>query len=113
MHFRIGAVGWQYLTAVLLGMVDEKRIALNDPVSRWFPSYPNAERATVRMLAASSAGFGDYITSPAFLAEVVANPFREWTADELIARSLPPYQEPQFDNPGQNWMNSHTGFVMT
>ena len=54
MHFRIGAVGWQYLTTLLLKMVDQQGIALRDPVSRWFRSYPNADRATVRMLAASS-----------------------------------------------------------
>jgi CubicO group peptidase (beta-lactamase class C family) len=112
MHFRIGAVGWQYLTTILLKMVDQRRIALIDPVSRWFPSYPNADRATVRMLAASSAGFGDYVYGQGFFQEITANPFRRWTADELIARSLPPFQNPQYNDPGQDWQYSHTGFVV-
>ena len=114
MHFRIGGVGWQYLTTVLLRMVERKpdQIALTDPASRWYPTYPHADRATVRMLAASSAGFGDYITPVAFTDEVGADPLRLWTADDLIARSVAPYQEPQFDDPGQNWRYSHTDFVM-
>jgi D-alanyl-D-alanine carboxypeptidase len=114
MHFRIGGVGWQVLSTVLLRMVeqDPARIALTDRVSKWYPEYPNADRATVRMLAASSAGFGDYIATNAFIAEVVANPLRVWTADDLIARSVLPYQTPQFDDPGHNWNYSHTDFVV-
>ncbi len=114
MHFRVGGVGWQVLSTLLLRMVeqDPARIALSDRISQWYPDYPNAERATVRMLAASSAGFGDYIATDAFIAEVVADPLRVWTADDLIARSLPPYQTPQYDDPGRDWRYSHTDFVV-
>jgi D-alanyl-D-alanine carboxypeptidase len=119
MHFRVGGVGWQLLSTVLLRMVerDPGRLALTDRVSQWYPDYPNADRATVRMLAASSAGFGEYIDTDAFLAEVEANPLRVWTADDLIAYSVPPLRippqtTPQFDNPGQNWAYSHTDFVV-
>jgi D-alanyl-D-alanine carboxypeptidase len=112
MHFRIGAVGWQYLTGLLLLMVDRKQSTLTDPVSKWFERYPYASLATVRMLAASSTGFGDYITPPAFGKEIYANTLRVWTADDLITRSLPPYQKPAFTDPGKNWAYSHTDFVM-
>ena len=115
MHFRVGGVGWQVLSTVLLRMVeqDPARIALTDRVSKWYPDYPNADRATVRMLAASSAGFGDYIATDAFIAEVVANPLRVWTADDLIVRSVVPYvPTPQFNDPGHDWKYSHTDFVV-
>jgi D-alanyl-D-alanine carboxypeptidase len=112
MHFRVGFVGWQYLTDALLLMTDRKQIALTAPVSKWFPEYPHADLATVRMLAASSTGFGDYIRPPGFAKEVYANTRRVWTAYDLIRRSLPPYQKPAFTNPGKNWAYSHTNFVM-
>ena len=114
MHFRVGGVGWQMLSTVLLRMVeqDPSRIALTDSVSKWYPAYPNADRATVRMLAASSAGFGDYIVTKAFIAELEADPLRVWTTDALIAHSLPPNQVPQFNDPGRDWAYSHTDFVM-
>jgi CubicO group peptidase (beta-lactamase class C family) len=112
MHFRVGAVGWQYLATVLLRMAERNQVALTDPVSKWYPNYPHVEHATVRMLAASSAGFGDYITSQTFIDELQANPLRLWSADDLVARSVPPYQEPQFTDPGHDWKYSHTGFVM-
>lgn len=112
MHFRVGFVGWQYLTDVLLLMAERRQIALTDPVSKWYPDYPYADLATVRMLAASSTGFGDYIRPPSFAKEVYVNPFRVWTAHDLIVRSLPPYQTPAFTNPGKDWAYSHTDFVM-
>ena len=114
MHFRIGGVGWQYLSTVMLRMVEQNpgTIALNDSVAKWYAAYPNADRTTVRMLAASSAGFGDYITPPAFVADVTANPLRYWSADDLLARSVLPYQSPQFDQPGHYWQYSHSDFVM-
>lgn len=114
MHFRIGGVGWQALSTVLLRMVEQypSAIALNDPVSKWYPAYPNADRTTVRMLAASSAGFGDYITPSSFVADVTADPLRYWSADDLLARSVLPYQSPQFNDPGHYWQYSHTDFVM-
>ncbi len=114
MHFRVGGVGWQALSTVLLRMVeqDPARIALTDRVSKWYPDYPKADLATVRMLAASSTGFGDYINSATFIDELVANPLRVWTADDLIVRSVLPYQTPQKFDPGQGWNYSHTDFVM-
>ena len=114
MHFRIGGVGWQVLSTILLRMVEQEpaRIALTDRVSKWYPDYPKADLATVRMLAASSTGFGDYINAGTFIQELVANPLRVWTADDLIARSVLPYQTPQKFDPGQGWNYSHTDFVM-
>jgi len=114
MHFRIGGVGWQMLSTVMLRMAERSpaQITLNDSAAKWYPAYPNADRATVRMLAASSAGFGDYITPDAFVADVTAHPLRFWSADDLIARSVAPFQVPQFDDPGRYWQYSHTDFVM-
>ena len=112
MHFRIGSVGWQYLTMLLLRMVDLKQIALDDKVSRWYPDYPNADKTTIRMLAASSSGFGEYVNKD-FLQVAGEDPRREWSADELIGYSVAPYQKPQFTGePGTSWDYSHTGFVM-
>jgi len=112
MHFRVGFVGWQYLTDVMLLMAERKQIALSDRLSKWFPKYPHVGGATVRMLAASSTGFGDYIRPPAFGKEIYVNTRRVWTAADLIARSLPPYQQPAFTSPGKSWAYSHTNFVM-
>ena len=114
MHFRIGGVGWQFLSTVMLRMTEQAphAVALTDLASKWYPDYPHANRATVRMLAASSAGFGDYITPQSFVRDLEADPLRFWSADDLLARSVVPWQVPQFDAPGKAWQYSHTDFVM-
>lgn len=120
MHFRVGMAAEEFETTTMLGLVDQKRLSLSDPVSKWFPAYPYAKRATVRMLAASSTGFGDYVYGPAdpalhipsFTDLLYQNPYREFTASELITRSQAPYQEPQYSDPGGNWEYSHTNYVM-
>ena len=120
MHFRVGMAAEQFEATLLLMLVDQKRIDLGDSVSKWFPAYPHANLATVRMLAASSSGFGDYVTAkantsrgvPSFADVLLKNPYRKFTTSELIRRSLYPYQQPQFSDPGGNWTYSHTGFVV-
>jgi D-alanyl-D-alanine carboxypeptidase len=120
MHFRVGMPAEQFEATLLLQLVEEKRINLADLVSKWFPAYPYANLATVQMLAASSSGFGDYVTAkgnpskgiPSFADLLLKNPYQEFSTSDLISRSLAPYQQPQFDNPGGNWAYSHTDFVV-
>lgn len=120
MHFRVGMPAEQFESLLMLRLAEEGGLDLSAPVSNWFPSYPQADLATVRMLSASSAGFGDYVYGPAdpaqgipsFADVLYADVHRVFTAAELITRSQPPYQVAQFNNPGGNWAYSHTGFVM-
>jgi CubicO group peptidase (beta-lactamase class C family) len=112
MHFRIGGVGWEYLGMVLLRAVDAGQLSLTDLVSTWYPTYPNADKTTVEMLAVSSCGYGDYVNSGGFLAKLTADPQHVWTTDEILAWSVPPHQAEQFSPPGSDWAYSHTCFVM-
>jgi CubicO group peptidase (beta-lactamase class C family) len=120
MHFRVGMPAELLETTLLLELVDRKQIGLTDLASKWFPTYPYATLATVRMLGASSTGFGDYVYGhgvpsrgiPSFADLVDRYPYRRFPASELILRSQEPFQEPKFDDPGKNWDYSHTNYVM-
>jgi D-alanyl-D-alanine carboxypeptidase len=120
MHFRLGMPSESLQILLMLQLVDQGRLSLNDPVSKWYPAYPYATAATVRMLAASSAGFGDYVYGPghpargipSFPSLVDNHPYREFSSAELIRRSQAPFQDPKFDDPGKNWDYSHTNYVV-
>ncbi|MFC8455146.1 serine hydrolase domain-containing protein [Kitasatospora sp. NPDC057223] len=109
MHFRNGNVAISYLGTVLLRLVDEGTVGLDDPVARWLPGLRDGDRITLRMLADSTSGLVDYVTAPGFGDTVYADPFRQWTAEELVAVSTgrPPWYEP-----GTNWSYSHANFVL-
>jgi len=47
MHFRNGAVAISYVSTLLLKLVDEKKLSLDDRLSKWLPAFPNAGRVTL------------------------------------------------------------------
>lgn len=109
MHFRAGSVGIAYLGTVLLQLVDEKKVRLDAPVSRWLPGLPHANTITLRMLGSSTSGLRDYVTDPGFIAALYADPFRQWTPGELVGIST---GHPLLYKPGTNWSYSHANFVI-
>ncbi|MFI9833256.1 serine hydrolase domain-containing protein [Streptomyces sp. NPDC051913] len=109
LHFRNGNIAISYLGTALLRLVDQGVVGLDDPVKRWLPDLPHGEKITLRMLAASTTGLVDYVRLPAFQKAVVADPFRQWTAKEVVALST---SEPRWYQPGTNWSYSHANFVL-
>jgi CubicO group peptidase (beta-lactamase class C family) len=109
MHFRNGAVAIAYMSTILLQLVDEGVVALDDPLATWLPDLPDADRVTLRMLANMTAGYPDYVQNPALATAYYENPFRQWTAEELVAIGL---STPRVFEPGTNWDYSHTNYVI-
>ncbi|WP_336109740.1 serine hydrolase domain-containing protein [Streptomyces sp. PTD9-10] len=109
MHFRSGSVAIAFMGTALLQLVDEHRVGLDDPVSRWLPDLPHGDRITLRMLGDSTSGLHDYVTDPAFVKQLYADPFQHWTPQELVAFSL---GHPLWYDPGTGWSYSHANFVL-
>ena len=51
MHFRNGAVAFNYLGTLLMKFVDEHKVKLDDTIDRWMPKLPEANKVTLKMLA--------------------------------------------------------------
>jgi CubicO group peptidase (beta-lactamase class C family) len=109
MHFRSGAVAISYMSTLLLQLVDQGVVGLDDPLSNWLPELPDAEQVTLRMLANMTAGYPDYAQNANFIAALYADPFRQWTPQELITTGL---STPRVFEPGTNWDYSHTNYVI-
>ncbi|MEU6239250.1 serine hydrolase domain-containing protein [Kitasatospora sp. NPDC047058] len=111
MHFRNGNVAISYMGTALLRLVDEGTVGLDDTVGRWLPDLPHdlGDRITLRMLGASTSGLVDYVTTPEFGPTVYANPFRQWTPEELVGIST---SRDLWYDPGTNWSYSHANFVL-
>ncbi|MFC9789032.1 serine hydrolase domain-containing protein [Rhodococcus sp. NPDC127528] len=109
MQVRNGFVAYTYLTTMLLEFVDQKKIAMDDPLSKYLPDLPRASDVTIEMLANSTSGYADYVYQPAVTDGIYLNPFRQWTTDELITigTSAPPTFPP-----GTNWAYAHTNYAI-
>ncbi|WP_327327869.1 beta-lactamase family protein [Streptomyces sp. NBC_01210] len=109
MHFRIGSVAIPYLTTEILLLVDEGKVKLDDKISRWRPDLPHADEITLKMLASTTSGYSDYVRDREFVAELYKNPFRQWTAEELVKISV---SKPLEKAPGTGFVYSHANWVI-
>ncbi|MFE5791862.1 serine hydrolase domain-containing protein [Streptomyces sp. NPDC056503] len=109
MHFRAGSVAFAHIGTALLRLVEQRRVRLDDTVERWLPEVPRAREITLRMLANNTSGLHDYVTDPAFGAELTPHPFKQWTPDELLAF---PFSHDFWYDPGTNWSYSHANYLL-
>ncbi len=86
MHFRNGAVAISYVSTLLLKLVDEKKVSLDDKLSKWLPEIPHAERVTLGQLAQMTSGYVDYVIGNTAMNDALyANPFRRWTVHDILS----------------------------
>ena len=110
MHYRIGGVAETFMSTLLLMLAEQKRISLDDRISRWFPHLPAADQVMVRMLVANTAGYIDYVTIDEFLKMQLAEPFRTFTDEALIEYSV---RDGKMNfPPGTSQQYSHTDNVI-
>lgn len=108
--FRVGSVAKPFIGTVVLQLVDEGKLRLDDPVSRYLPGIPNGDQITLRMLGMHTSGLFNYISAKEMKAEFAARPQRRWTSDELIAFSL--RRPPHFTPPGKGFIYSNTNTLL-
>ena len=110
MHFRNGAVAISYVSTLLLILVDEKKVALDDKLSKWLPDVPNADRVTLGQLAQMTSGYVDYVIgNTEFDKALYEDPFRQWEPDQLLGFAT---SKPLLYEPGTNWNYAHTNYVL-
>lgn len=103
----MGSITKQFTAVVILALVEEGLISLDDPISRFFPDWPEpSARATVRQLLNHSSGVQDVTKIPGWVAQ---NGTRVFTTGELLDlhRELPPRAEP-----GNAWEYNNSGYLL-
>ncbi len=106
--FRLGSITKQFTAAVILQLVQEGKVSLDDPVSRFFPDFPQpGASATVRQLLNHTSGIQSYTGIPGWMVE--ANTARAHSSAEMIAlfRDLPSPSKP-----GERWAYNNSGYVL-
>ncbi len=99
--FQSGSVGKQFTATAVMMLVEEGKIGLDDPLTKYFADAPAAWKdVTVRELLSHTAGFGDYPKDFNFR--------KDWTEDEelKLIESIPLAYPP-----GTSWAYSNFGYV--
>jgi CubicO group peptidase (beta-lactamase class C family) len=99
--FQSGSVGKQFTATAVMMLVEEGKVGLNDPLTKYFPSAPaNWKEVTVRELLSHTAGFGDYPDTFNFR--------KDWTEPEMLrlVEGIPLAYPP-----GTKWEYSNLGYL--
>jgi D-alanyl-D-alanine carboxypeptidase len=102
-RFRVASIGKMFTAVATLQLVEDEKLALDDPVGKHLLSYPNrdvATKVTVRHLLTHTGGTGD-IVGPGYLQ------LREHSDYVKLYGSRPPAFEP-----GTQFAYSNYGFVL-
>ena len=82
LHMRIGSVTKTFVTTAILQLVDQGKVGLDDPISKYVPGVPNGDSVTLRQLAGMRSGLFDY--SDVTQAAMPDDPKRRYTPQDLL-----------------------------
>ncbi|MDX1705364.1 serine hydrolase domain-containing protein [Pseudidiomarina sp.] len=104
--FRLASVTKQYTAAAILTLVDEGKLKLDDPVSRWWPDSAYGD-VTVHQLLNHTSGIASYTSIPGYMTDERIR--RDLSTDELIATFS---ALPVDFAPGAEWRYNNSGYVL-
>ena len=102
--FQSGSVGKQFTAAAVMLLVEDGRLAVDDPITRYLPEAPPEWAAIhIRHLLTHTSGIREYGDDAAFDVR------RAYTDDELVRMSCALPREFQ---PGERYSYSNTGYLL-
>ncbi|WP_052631564.1 serine hydrolase [Pseudoxanthomonas suwonensis] len=104
--FRIGSVTKQFAAAGVLKLVEEGKVALDDPLAKYVPGYPGAGQVSVRMLLNHTSGIRSYTGVPG----VMDGPIRQDLATAQLIDTFKD-EKPDFE-PGKGFRYNNSGYVL-
>jgi D-alanyl-D-alanine carboxypeptidase len=108
-QFRVASITKVFVATVVLQLAEEGRLRLDDPLARYMPSFPGADRITLRQLLNHTSGVPDFELADHFGEGLLAHRQRRWRTDEILA--LAAKARPDFA-PGSHYRYSNTGYVL-
>ena len=104
--FQVGSVTKQFTSAAILQLVEAGKLALTDPLTKFYPDWPGAgSKVTVAHLLSHTSGIRNYTAIPIFQA---------WKSHFVPADSmLALFKSQTFDfEPGTKWNYSNSGYYI-
>jgi CubicO group peptidase (beta-lactamase class C family) len=104
--YQIGSVTKQFTATIILKLAEQKKLALDDKLTKYFPNLPNADKITIENLLAHTSGIWNYTKDQDFMRTGVEKP-----RDELGMLSL--FKDKPLDfEPGAKYSYSNSGYVL-
>ncbi|MET9725287.1 serine hydrolase domain-containing protein [Streptomyces zaomyceticus] len=108
-YVRIGSETKTFTVTALLKLVDDGRIGLDDPISRYVRGVPKGDRITLRQLAEMRSGLFPYTSDEDFVHDLLSDPQRSFTPREVLAYG---FKHKNTFEPGAQFEYSNTNLVL-
>jgi D-alanyl-D-alanine carboxypeptidase len=107
--FGLASVTKTYIAALLLKLVEEKKLSLNDSIKQWLPNMCFVDSTiTIRQLLNHTSGLYRYQGTPKWFKEIETNDDKIWRPEEIIATFL----SERVGKPGSVWGESAADYVL-
>ncbi|MEV0687318.1 serine hydrolase domain-containing protein [Nocardia sp. NPDC050378] len=108
-YFRIGSNTKTMTSTVILQLVQEGKLALEDPIDEYWPGVPNGDQITIAQLSEMRSGLYSYTFDPEFNATLDSDPDKVWTPEEMLAIA---FSHPVNFAPGEKFEYSNTNTIL-
>ncbi|MEO8416566.1 MAG: serine hydrolase [Ginsengibacter sp.] len=104
--FQLGSITKQFTSAVILKLKEEKKLAVSDKLSKYFPDYPKGDSITIQQLLTHTSGIYNYTDDQNFMANEITKPA---TREKMMAL----FENKPLDfSPGTAWKYSNSGYSL-
>jgi len=108
--YEIASLTKPFTATAIMMLVEEEKISLEDPASKYFPEAPATWRSiTIRHLLNHTSGLSDFFAIPALRSESGFEWEREYRPEELLHLI---YQTLLQAPPGEKWSYSNMGYYL-
>ncbi len=104
--YQVGSVTKQFTSSVILKLAEQGRISLSDKLSKYYPSFPKADKVTIEQLLSHTSGIKSYTGVTNVFDSIKTIPVSEQFMVKLFASF--PYD---FE-PGTNWSYSNSAYSL-
>jgi CubicO group peptidase (beta-lactamase class C family) len=105
MRYSIGSISKQFCAGAVLLLVQDGKLSLDDPVSKYLPDLTRASDVTIRQLLSHTSGYQDYWPQD----YVMPTMLDSTTARQIVDRWA---KIPLDFDPGTRWQYSNTNYVI-
>ena len=108
--FQSGSVGKQFAATAIMMLVEEGKISLDDPITKYFPDAPDTWKPIkVKNLLSHTSGLAEYETEEMTKPGGPINMRADYTEDELV-KIIEKF--PMDFQPGERWAYRNTNYVL-
>jgi D-alanyl-D-alanine carboxypeptidase len=107
--FLIYSITKIYLAVTVLRLAQQRKLALDDPLSTWCTDIDVPATITVRQLLNHTSGLPDYGSPASYQQAVEGEPQEPWSFDEFLRQT---WKGNLAFDPGTGWLYSNIGYML-